>query len=554
MTLTIREALKFGGLFGSVVVAGEAGIDSPVESVSVLEIADSSISHWVEKNQLYITSFYAIWSDVEKQELVIKKLWENGCCGLVLCNVGMLLQQIDQDILDLCDSLGFPLIQARANVSYIEIITPILSSLVSDKTIIPAIDDFSAVRNDILNLIANEENTESILTYLNKQIGKQISYYDIYGNCIFSDVDQSILFKEQQYLKGNFNHVLYSCSTKGYAKLVVGGVERLFVLIRSSKNLFGIFVTDCKELPEDLNRDFLCPIETSCILLFSRQNRIADYQKRAEQEFVSDLLVWNFSTEEIALDRGKKIMLPIDDINRIVLININSPWRIKETKLQKELQEYVQRLLVPQTRNYVKSINHRNWLVLKSDTVIVFLDTRKSNVKTFNIKDFCRYLLNIFTANLDLSISIGVSNEFEKITKIPSAYMQAFQAAVVGRNHYGDNNVTFYDQICFFQKLQELGEKEDTLQTCYRFLQPISAYDEKHGTSLAKTLKCLLYHQGNVQRVANELYIHKNTVLQRRSKILNLLGYSPFEMPHLLNFLMLFNILDSIGVNNEKNK
>ena len=267
MTLTIREALKFGGLFGSVVVAGEAGIDSPVESVSVLEIADSSISHWVEKNQLYITSFYAIWSDVEKQELVIKKLWENGCCGLVLCNVGMLLQQIDQDILDLCDSLGFPLIQARANVSYIEIITPILSSLVSDKTIIPAIDDFSAVRNDILNLIANEENTESILTYLNKQIGKQISYYDIYGNCIFSDVDQSILFKEQQYLKGNFNHVLYSCSTKGYAKLVVGGVERLFVLIRSSKNLFGIFVTDCKELPEDLNRDFLCPIETSCILL-----------------------------------------------------------------------------------------------------------------------------------------------------------------------------------------------------------------------------------------------------------------------------------------------
>ena len=76
MTLTIREALKFGGLLGSVVVAGEAGIDSPVESVSVLEIADSSISHWVEKNQLYITSFYAIWSDVEKQELVIKKLGE----------------------------------------------------------------------------------------------------------------------------------------------------------------------------------------------------------------------------------------------------------------------------------------------------------------------------------------------------------------------------------------------------------------------------------------------------------------------------------------------
>ena len=60
MSLTIREALKFGGLFGATVVAGEEGLDIPIESVSVLEIADRNISHWVLKKQLYITAFYAI--------------------------------------------------------------------------------------------------------------------------------------------------------------------------------------------------------------------------------------------------------------------------------------------------------------------------------------------------------------------------------------------------------------------------------------------------------------------------------------------------------------
>ena len=60
MALTIREALKFGGLFGAVVVAGQTGLDTPIESISVLEVAEGSISRWVLKNQLYITSFYAI--------------------------------------------------------------------------------------------------------------------------------------------------------------------------------------------------------------------------------------------------------------------------------------------------------------------------------------------------------------------------------------------------------------------------------------------------------------------------------------------------------------
>ena len=97
MSLTIREALKFGGLFGATVVAGEEGLDIPIESVSVLEIADGNISHWVLKKQLYITAFYAICDNVEQQKVVIQTLIDYGGCGLVLCYVGTWVQQIDQE-------------------------------------------------------------------------------------------------------------------------------------------------------------------------------------------------------------------------------------------------------------------------------------------------------------------------------------------------------------------------------------------------------------------------------------------------------------------------
>ena len=56
------------------------------------------------------------------------------------------------------------------------------------------------------------------------------------------------------------------------------------------------------------------------------------------------------------------------------------------------------------------------------------------------------------------------------------------------------------------------------------------------------TLKCLLTNGTNTMDTAKEMYVHKNTILQRKSKIIELLGYSPFEMPNLLNFLIIIDI------------
>ena len=173
MALTLENALKFGGLFGSTVIAGARGIGKPVENISVLEIADSSISKWVEKNQLYITSFYAIRNDIQQQKVVIKALYENGGCGLILCNVGMLLQSIDDEVIDYCDKVGFPLIQARADVSYIEIMTPIINELFVSNSIKPAMnsDDDSG----FLDIIINEEKTENVLREFNRKLSRRIS-------------------------------------------------------------------------------------------------------------------------------------------------------------------------------------------------------------------------------------------------------------------------------------------------------------------------------------------------------------------------------------------
>lgn len=544
MSLTIREALKFGGLFGATVVAGEEGLDTQIESISVLEVAEQDISRWALKKQLYITAFYAIHSNVDRQKIVIQTLIECGCSGLVLCYVGTWVQEIDPEIIHLCDEAGFPLIQARQDVSYIEIMNPIINLLYEENAISVSGNDYSVIRNDFLQLVINEEDMDVVFQQMNQRMGKRISYYDTYGKKIFSDRDKETINREEEYLKSNFNHVLYECSRKGYTVQEIDGNESLIVLIRSQKNLFGLFVTDYDpDFSQDMEEMLINPLVVSGALILRRRNRMVDYLEKAVQEYVADLLVWNFPADEAAVERGKELGLTVLGKNQILLININSMQKVSSPKVQQEMQNYVKRVLLEKVEMAMQIYNPNNWLALRSDTIILFLDTRKENI---NMEEFGKQMVRIFSGIPNLSVSVGISNVFDAVTKIPEAYFQAFQAAIIGRAHYGESKVVFYDTVYFFQKLRKMGMLEETQEVCRRFLKPILDYDKVHGTELKNTLKGLLNHDGNTLKTAKDMYVHKNTILQRREKIIELLGYSPFEMPHLLNFLIIFDIWKEI--------
>lgn len=541
MSLTLKEALNFGGLFGATVVAGEEGLDKKIESVSVLEVAESGISKWVLKNQLYITSFYAISDNVEQQKIVIESLMKYGCCGLVLCYVGVWIQEIDIEIIKFCNKKGFPLIQARADVSYIEIMNPIINYLYEEDTQASAINDYSMIRNDFLDLIVNEENTESILKKINQRLGKKISYYDTYGKLIFSDENEKSIKADEEYLDKNLNSILYACSQNGYTIKKICEEERLIVLIRSKKNLFGFFITNkIQNGAYDLQNDFINPLVVSGALILRKRNRMGSLREKAMEDYVADLLVWNFPSLEKAIERGKELGVSIQDKDYIVLININPIQRTGDLKVQREMQDYVKRVIMPQIENYVKSQNPKNWITLRSDTIILFIssENQKKDMRTF-----CNYILEIFKMKKNPSVSIGVCNEIKNVIELPEAYRQAFRAAILGREYYGDNKIIFYNSVYFLRKIRQLGKQVETKMVCNEYLAPVLEYDSENGTELFKTLELLIENSANTQRVAQLLYVHKNTVLQRKNKILDLLGFSPFEMPYLLNFLVIFTIL-----------
>ncbi len=60
-----------------------------------------------------------------------------------------------------------------------------------------------------------------------------------------------------------------------------------------------------------------------------------------------------------------------------------------------------------------------------------------------------------------------------------------------------------------------------------RLLKPLQEYDREHHGDLVKTLAVYLRHAGNSVQTANALYIHRNSLRYRLSRIQFLTGLDP---------------------------
>ena len=81
--MKLRELLSIGDLKKGKILTKEIGLDNEVDSAMVLEAID--IENWSRKNQLILTSFYALHDLPEKElENFFVKMRRIGISGLIL--------------------------------------------------------------------------------------------------------------------------------------------------------------------------------------------------------------------------------------------------------------------------------------------------------------------------------------------------------------------------------------------------------------------------------------------------------------------------------------
>ena len=67
-------------------------------------------------------------------------------------------------------------------------------------------------------------------------------------------------------------------------------------------------------------------------------------------------------------------------------------------------------------------------------------------------------------------------------------------------------------------------------------MEPLRSYDKSTNSCLEKTFLMLLECDMDTTLVSKKMYLHKNTVLQRKKKIAELYQGNPFDLINRLQF------------------
>lgn len=124
--ISLREMLALPGLKQVRLIAGAGGLDKVVTSVNVMEVPD--IMDWTRAGELLLTTVYSIRHDANAQSRLIPELAERNLAGLAI-KPGRYIERTPDIMIEQANAHNFPLLEIPYDVSFPDIINPVLSEI-----------------------------------------------------------------------------------------------------------------------------------------------------------------------------------------------------------------------------------------------------------------------------------------------------------------------------------------------------------------------------------------------------------------------------------------
>ena len=173
--------------------------------------------------------------------------------------------------------------------------------------------------------------------------------------------------------------------------------------------------------------------------------------------------------------------------------------------------------------------------------VLLFSKSREDFLSDSELKALTQYLS-------ENNLQAGMSNFFTDLKGIRRFYLQAKKAAELGR-HLDEAGPVFYYSDTYFYHIMELcQEKEELRYFIHPAMMKLLYYDQEKHSELLQTLHAFLINPGNTARTAEQLHIHKNTLLYRMNKIKELTKCELVNGEELMSLAFSYKLMKYLGM------
>ena len=510
MSVTVQDILALPCMNGAKVVAGVGGLTKVLSSVTVLEFADANdVQKEMLSNidfygsELVITAFASIPDNIGQQCANIRRLAAVGEAGMVLYYVGILMPRVDPALIELANSLDFVLIvmpEKRWDLRYSEVISEVMEAIIKDQSAGGTL--LTDVLAQMTRLPAHQRTIDAVLRMARDRIHASLILLDHQGRALGQanwPMSLELSIAGFPYIESLTPVTLENHRT----------VWRCPVNQNDPQSMELYLVKDGSPISRDL---VLQTVELVRLAVSLWSSKHAEVQ-------ISELV------RAILLDEPLK-MRRLADLFHIDVTSIHSMWvlRIEAPDGVRQRQELEALKILREALSY------------RCDTVIA--DTYEDYIVGFmswqnrgeNVPGLSNDLLSrLEKANIPAVLvrchRLLRTSDVRQAFLVIKEHLKHARRIWLARQSYSLEEVDFARQCR--KTIDEGDEALEAVLQPLRFLQEFS-----EGSELLNTLIVyLLDADSGITRCAELLFVHKNTIKYRMSRIGMCLGYPADKEP-----------------------
>jgi purine catabolism regulator len=510
--LLLRDVLKLDVFQDSTVVAGESCLDdNDVKLVTILEVTSDELVTWMKGGELWISCLYSVSNDIDRQIHILRLLHSRNASGLVVCGIGYFFQDLSPRLIAEADAIGLPVIIMPPETTFEEILHPLMSALFNIRY-----DNLSValqVQRTMNMMALRKEGLHAILHFLMEVLKKEVAFMDNENNLIggVGNIHDELPRSFYRILDENdASTILYENRQLRYAVIADGYYYGSILVLDVEQSEI--------EWLELILSNTLLPI----ILINMRKARHFSRNELDIKKFFTTIRDGGFKDISDMFEHAARIGINLRGRNMMILIRF-------ENSIARELAIEVQRLVsMEDEQNGSFAFDNNMVLILAS-----LADWEKEETR---VKKLYQSIASLLRGKI--RFRMGVSALYEDAAELGNIYNRTLLTLTVGEKIFPDRGCIFYHDLGVYELLSANYRLSREGAGVRKEIHKLREYDKKHSGRYVDTFQALiLAREGeNIETIAKEIYVHKNTLLYRKNKIVELLGHDPFSMPMRFNY------------------
>ncbi|RFU65087.1 PucR family transcriptional regulator [Peribacillus glennii] len=535
------------------IIAGHSGLNRYVESIEISETPD--VRDYMSANSLLLTTGYAFKDNPKELCQLISNIHDLPCAGIGI-KLRRFIDEVPQEVVDLANSLNFPIIQIPVSLTLGKVGHQLLGFLWDNKTeeLYYALHVHKRFTNMMMKgytikaLIVNIGLLLKSPVLLINPLGEVTASSDHFKRENMKLLQEHVLaaFKQNMdyYRSHNRISIIHPVEGQPPIKLRVFPVKTM----RLFPYLLIVFNPDELRYPSSQLAIEQASTVISATLL--KHEAIQQNNRMLKNNFFGSLVDGKITSKQEIIHRGNQFNLLDNNRYLSILCKIDDHTQ-NFLQQSDEVLNQIYDLISDYLKKTVTKLGIQNIFFMKDTHFVILLqfsssfdDTLKDSIRT-SLEEFQQEAFD----RLKISLSFGIGNYVNEVTSIPVSYTEALEAWENGFNLYQRKFVNLYET----KKIQELIRLIPTvqLQKFYENTLRSLAYPKtKDEEDLIKTMVVFLDNHCEIAITSKKLYVHRNTVKYRIAKCEEILNYSvndPKNSLHLRMALLMRSMFQTIG-------